>query len=225
MKHCVLICLIISLFRLTNFTLLAKPDSTEINIQVGFKDSETNQLAELIKVEKITVSFSDSNLIGKKFLISKAEYFNGEKKEEKDLIKCGKDSVNTIIDGEKIKFMLPDACEKMSYKRNDTTFSIQFLCDNSSDTSKFIIEFPRITLKFNVGKKEQSSYHLCYILSSNYSKYIPVNQKIPIVAFSPPFEMGNGVSDYCILTNKPVEEWHKYYKLNHYIVFYLEIKD
>jgi len=215
----------ITLFLFTSLILFAKPDSTEIYIKDGFQNSETNQLADLINVEKITVSFSDTNLIGKIFMISKDEYINGEKKEEKALIRCGKDSVITVIGGDTIHYMLPDACEKMSYKKNDSTFSIQFLCDNSSDTAKIKIEFPRISILFSIGKKELPGYHMRDILNSNYSGFIPVKQKVPIIAFSPPFDMGSGVSNYCILTNKPVEEWNKYYKLNHYVVFYLEIKD
>ena len=86
MKPIFIIYLRIIIFLIANIIILAKPDSTEINIKVGFKDSETNLLADLINVEKITVSFSDSNLIGKKFMLSQVEYINGEKKEDKALI-------------------------------------------------------------------------------------------------------------------------------------------
>lgn len=225
MKRTIIISLLISLFLSTSLILFAKTDSTKINFKYGFQDSETKLLADLINVEKITISFSDKNLVGKKFMISKDEFVIGEKKEEKALIKCGKDSVITVIGEDTIHYMLPDECEKISYQKKDSIFSIQILCDNSSDTAKFIIEFPRISIIFYIGKKELPGYHIKDIFSSYNTEFIPVNQKIPIIAFSPPFDMGSGVSNYCILTNKPVEEWNKYYKLNHYVVFYLEIKD
>ncbi|MBI5325725.1 MAG: hypothetical protein HZB41_10735 [Ignavibacteriae bacterium] len=227
MKHCVLICLIISLFRLTNFTLLAKPDSTEINIQVGFKDSETKLLADLINVEKISVSFSDSNLIGKKFIISQIEYINGEKKKENPLFECGKDTINMKIGDDTIPYYISDPCEKTKYKENDTLYTINFLCDNSEDSSARIhIHYSGFFFDFHISKKENSLYMLRDLfVCGDYKGNIPVNKKIPIITFAPPFEMGGGASNYCILNMKPVEEWHKYYKLNHYVVFYLEIKD
>ncbi|MCL5992493.1 MAG: hypothetical protein M1419_10410 [Bacteroidetes bacterium] len=225
MKSYVFISFMISLILLTSLELHARTDSTQISIKEGFQERETNQLAELINAEKITVSFSDSNLVGKKFIISKAEFVIGEKKEEKALIDCGKDSVITIVGKDTVHYILPDACEKMSYQKNDSAFSIQILCDNSRDTAKIKIEFPRIGLIIYIGKRELHAYHLKNLFDSNYKGFIPINQKIPIIAYSPPFDMGSGVSNYCILTFQPVEEWNKYYKLNHYVVFYLEIKD
>ncbi|OGU37823.1 MAG: hypothetical protein A2X61_01720 [Ignavibacteria bacterium GWB2_35_12] len=220
-------CLRISLFLFTSLVLFAKPDSTEINIKVGFKDSETNLLADLINVEKITVSFSDSNLIGKKFMLSQVEYINGEKKEDKALIKCGKDTIKMVIGEDTVYHILSDLCDRATYQEDDTLFMIHFLCDNSEDSSARIqIKYPGFFFDYPLPKKEEIGYMLRDLfVCSDYKGMFPFNKKIPIITFAPPFDVGNGAKDYCILTNKPVEEWNKYYKLNHYVVFYLEIKD
>lgn len=226
MKTSATILLRITLLIMTSLLLFAKPDSTEINIKVGFQDSETNLLANLINVEKITVSFSDINLIGKKFMISQVEYVNGEKKEDKALFKCGKDTITTMVGEDTIHYLVPDMCERASYQKDDSSFIIHFLCDNSKDTTKITIRYPGLWFDIKIAKKVSETYLLRDLIAcGDHKGMIPVNNKIPIVSFTPPFDMGNGSRGYCILNYKPVEEWNKYYKLNHYVVFYLEIKD
>ncbi len=225
LKYSFLLFLII--FFLANIVLTAKPDSTEINIKVGFKDSETKLLADLINVEKITVSFSDSNLVGKKFMLSQVEYVNGEKTEDKDLIKCGKDTITTMVGEDTIHYITADLCDRARYKKEDTLFMIHFLCDNSEDSSARIkIIYPGLFyFDYLLPKKEEIGYMLRDFVCSDYKGMFPFNKKNPIITFAPPFDMGKGAKGYCILNMKPVEEWTKYYKLNHYVVFYLEIKD
>jgi hypothetical protein len=217
--------IIISFILLSGMILFAKNDSTKITIKVGFNDNEINILADLMDIEKITISFSDTNLIGKKFILTKAEYVNAIKKEEFELVKCSIDTIKTMVGEDTINYII-DQCQRITYSENDTSYSIHFLCDNSkSDTAKIMVRYPYIRTNFFVEKKDESYSLRDLIACGDYTGNIPLNQKIPVIAFAPPFDMGSGAKGYCILNIKPVDEWNKYYNLKHYVVIYLEIKD
>ncbi|MBM2815484.1 MAG: hypothetical protein HW421_2246 [Ignavibacteria bacterium] len=203
-------------------------DSTQFSIKIGFVDNEMNLLANIIKVEKITLSFDDTLLIGKKFILSKAEYVKGKKVGEQELVKCGADTIPMVIGGDTSYYMSSDPCEKNSFHKGDSIYIIDFICDNSkSDKANLNIHYPRLHLELKINKKPNLDLYSLRDLKAcgNYTGFIPLNKKIPIIAYSPPFEMEGGAKGYCILNYKPVAEWHKYYKLKHYVVFYLEIKD
>lgn len=203
------------------------PDSTDINIKTGFNDKEIGLMSQILNLEKITLTFSDTAMIGKKFMLTQVEYIDGEKVSDKPFVKCGEESKTIVVGGDTIIYLLGDMCDKMKFRSEDSVLIIHFLCDNSKeDKARIIVRYPPIFFEIEIEKKVDENYSLRDVLAcGSYSGKVPVNKKIPIIAYAPPFDMGGGAKGYCILNLKPVEEWHKYYKLKHYVVFYLEIKD
>ena len=202
------------------------PDSTDIHLKYGFKDKETGLMAEILNIGKITLTFSDTAMIGKKFMLIKAEYVDGKKVSEEPFVKCGEESQTVIVDGDTIVY-LSNMCDKIKFRKNDSSLIIHILCDNSKeDNARIIVRYPPLLFDINFEKKVDENYTFQDVLAcGDYSGKIPVNRKIPIIAYTPPFDMGGGSKGYCILNLKPVEEWHKHFKLKHYLVFYLEIMD
>lgn len=58
---------------------------------------------------------------------------------------------------------------------------------------------------------------------SSDSLYVPLNKTTPILAFTPPFNMGGG-GNYCMLATKDIKDWYKEFKIEHFYVFNLTIK-
>ncbi|RMH62965.1 MAG: hypothetical protein D6677_08605 [Calditrichaeota bacterium] len=53
---------------------------------------------------------------------------------------------------------------------------------------------------------------------------IPLNEKVPVYLYVPPYEIGKGYYYYCILDNQEPASIYKTYKIPHYYVISIKIQ-
>ncbi|MCE5304868.1 MAG: hypothetical protein ABFD00_07405 [Chloroherpetonaceae bacterium] len=188
------------------------------------QDKEMRMLYDLLNIQYIGITCPDTNLRGKLFFVSVDEYNKGKIIQHDDLgFKEGIDTIPLVTGSGDTMFYMIDYSSRLKFDSTDKEFTINLMGKYENDTFALQINLPAIWVNTQLTCTNKFLLRAVNPCGSTDSIYIPLNKTIPIVAFTPPFDMGRGGS-YCLLATKDVKDWYKEFKVEHYYVFNLLIK-
>lgn len=201
----------------------AQTDSTRITIE-SISDPDTRLLNSLNQIQLLKISCADSQMIGKRFFLSIDEYRNGIKISTDSLgLKCKNLSFPISI-GKDTMYYQHNTCNGISFNETclQEKFTIRIAGKLEKDTINMRIHYPGIQLNFKLSGGPQ------YLLreinrNPNLPQVIRLNQNVPIISYSPPFETDAGLNSYCLMTNEPIENWFEKFNVPHFYIIQLRI--
>ncbi|MDU1891903.1 MAG: hypothetical protein E6767_14545 [Dysgonomonas sp.] len=203
-------------------TLSAQSDSTTISF--FYLERDQALLNKLNDIQYIGISCKDKDMKGKRFILSIDEYKEGIKTSiDTTNMKCKDDTIQ-INAGDKIINYIINFCDKMSFSQDSEEFKIRLAGKLQEDSLKLIIDYEAISMTNKLYGKD--SYSLRDISCSPDSEIrVPLYQKYPLLAYTPPFETGSGGLDsYCLLGMEEVDKWFEKFNVKHYYIINLKIE-
>ena len=189
-----------------------KPDSTLVQIDYGFENTETTDLGRALNLEYFKINFKDSLLNKHVFKFVMREYRNGKLALEEDF--------------------LAGSTPRSFYQYDDKQgFSLRLLARTLSEKAlQLNFFFPRFSRVKRFESVENKSYQ--YSLRDNNAGggkvRVPIGKPFPFFTYSLPYEdpKNPGWLQYCALTADGVapEKWGEKYGVQHYVVLELTIQ-
>lgn len=208
-------------FVLNAFAALCQHDTT--TIKFCYLEKELSLISKLSNIQYIAFECSDTNMRGRKFVIAFDEYENGKiiRSDESNL-NCKTDTIPMIVGKDTMLYIL-DECEKITFMNEDTTYKIRFAGKWQNEKFKLTLDYPAIskTQELNGGENYSLRAINC---SAEGTLKIPLNKLTPVLAYTPPFDVGNNAGDYCILGTEDVKDWYKKFKVKHYYIICLRVQ-
>jgi hypothetical protein len=188
-------------------------------------DKELRMLYDLLNVQYIGIECPDTNFRGKKFFLSIDEYIKGKIVKQDDLgLKEGSDTIPfTTGSGEKAYYIMNNS-DHVIFPSTYKAFNLDFMSKFENDTATLKINYPGIHMTKNLACTEDFLLRVINPCGSSDSIYVQLNKATPILAFTPPFGMGGGRGNYCMLATKEVKDWYAEFKIEHFYVFNLIAK-
>lgn len=160
---------------------------------------------------------------GKHFFLSIAEYKLGNLIKIDSLGISGIEKRIPIINSKDTMIYILNNTDKIRYDMINTNFKIMVGGKLVEDSLNLMIKYPGMGIMRKL--KESERYRLREVQQcGNHRLGIALNKRIPILAYTSPFEMGAGRNSYCLLADELPEMWHEKFKVKHYYLFFLEIK-
>lgn len=200
----------------------SQTDSTTIYYkEIENKDLRT--ICELTDIQVEKIFCEDTLLRGKVFNVIIKEFKKGKINSEKNLnISAEKRRIPMVVNGDTLMYTI-DFTDKTGFNKSTESVSITFAGILKENKFKLKIEYPGMS--FSQELKGGNNYSLRSANSCSDDKIrIPINTEYPVLAYTPPFDMGNGTGSYCMLGEENVLDWYEKFKVKHYYVIYLEIK-
>lgn len=203
--------------------LYAQNDSTTLIIKT-VEDKDLKLSNELNGIQIMKLVCPDTTVLGKRFKLQIHEYKGGEIVDQDSFGLTCEDQRFPVVIGQDTMYYTLNLCEKFAYTEDciKEEFQIKFGGKLNIDTFDLRIKYPGIYLSKKL--KGDDSYLLksmdCII---NQEFRFPLNEMVPILAYTPPFKTGQ-IDAYCLLDTKEPGDWHIEYKLDHFYIFYLEIE-
>jgi len=208
-------------FMLSAIAALSQSDSACINF--NYLDKDLSLISELSDIQYIGISCTDTNMHGKKFLLSFDEYLNGKKiMEDTSQLICKVEKIPFIM-GKDTVYEIFDLCSRMKFHNDDSIFKIRFAGRLLKDTFKLIMDYGGVKLYKLFTGDEKYSLRLISCATGNETK-IKLNQLTPLLAYTPPFETTGGAASYCILGMEKIDDWFTKFKVKHYYVVNIKIE-
>ena len=206
---------------LISFNVFSQKDSTKIEFKY-IENSDLRLMNELNGIQMVTISCSDTQLINKRFHISIAEFENGEIKGIDSLsLPCEIMRIPMVVGGDTMIYEM-DKCSYVEYDESNEPFEIKFAGKYQNDTLKLITKYPSISLKTKLKGSENYSLREIVTSGENYAKIV-IGKRIPLLAYTAPFDTGSSMSSYCILDSAMPETWFEKFGIKHFYIIYLEI--
>lgn len=206
---------------LISFNGFSQKDSTKIEFEY-IENSDLSLMNELNGIQMLTVSCGDTKLLNKRFHISIAEFENGEIKDIDSLsLPCEITRIPMVVDGDTMIYEL-DKCSYVEYNESNEPFKIKFAGKYQNDTLKLITKYPGISLTTKLKGAENYSLREIVTSREDYAKIV-VGKRIPLLAYTAPFDTGSSMSSYCILDSAMPETWFEKFGVKHFYIIYLEI--
>lgn len=163
-------------------------------------------------------------MLGRQFRLYVDEYKYGKRIDTDSFgISCN-DRKFPIVIGEDTSYYYYNLCSKMSYTEDCTNdeFYIMFGGKLDQDSFRMKINYPALHLDKTIAGAD--AWRLKTI-DCRYDTdfWFQVGERTPLLAYTPPFDAGNGISSYCLLKIKPPAEWYKAYGVEHFYIFELKI--
>ncbi|MCO5250441.1 MAG: hypothetical protein M9949_03355 [Candidatus Kapabacteria bacterium] len=204
-----------------SFDAIAQQDSTKISFRL-VQDKDLLMANELNGIQMLTIICNDTTMKGKRFLLSYDEYKDGKFSYTDDLGLDCVDKKNTFVVGNDTMIYNINFCDQVAYSDVSKEYSIRLGGKLENDTFNMRIDYQSLNMmKVLDGDK---NYILRELNHKDGGNPIAIGKRTPIFAYSPPYDHGSGWNNYCILNHEPPEIWSEKYNLEHFYVFYLEIK-
>ncbi|HRW62973.1 MAG TPA: hypothetical protein P5132_05775 [Bacteroidales bacterium] len=208
------------LFTLSSFS---QKDSTLVYFEY-VENEDLRLINELSGIQMITLSCSDTLMHNKHFFLSVYEYFEGQLKSVDSLNMTCVDQEYSMITGEDTIVYTVNYCDYICFDEHKDKFSMRLAGKLIDDSLNLIIKYPSFVVKRKLkGNKE---FSLREVISENgKDAKIKVNSKVPVFAYTSPFDSGGGIKSYCLLEGDDPKNWFQKYNIKHYYIFFLEIKN
>ncbi|MBK7570742.1 MAG: hypothetical protein IPI10_03640 [Bacteroidetes bacterium] len=209
-------------FLLLSISALAQNDSTTLHFQYT-SSSELAISNELNGIQYISIVSRDTLMHDKQFLLSMKEYKNGKQITEDHFGLNGKVQNIPIINGTDTSYYTFNPSDKVKFPTTDSIFAIQVA--GRLEEKDFLLKVNYPGIRFTRTLKGNSAYSLREVqCSADHDLKIPINSTVPVLAYTLPFETGQGGNFYCILGSEEVEKWYTKFKVKHYYVFFIEVR-
>jgi len=199
----------------------SQTDSTTIHF--FYLEKDLSLISELNNIQYLGLSCSDIKMKGKRFLFSFDEYKNGKKiNQDTSNLFCKEQRIPFVM-GKDTNYLVMNFCDKKSFHQEDSIIKIRFVGKLQKDTFKLLIDYPSIQLSNTfIGNEDYSFREIT--CSSNHDIKLKINTLTPILAYTPPFEVGSGVGSYCLLGMEKIDSWFEKFKVRHYYIINLKIE-
>jgi hypothetical protein len=202
------------------FDAIAQQDSTKISFR-HVQDKDLLMANELNGIQMLTIVCNDTAMKGKRFLLSYDEYKDGKFSFNNMGFDCVDHIYTFVVENDTINYII-NHCDEVAYSDVSKEYSIRLGGKLENDTFNLLIDYQSIKMaKVLDGGK---NYTLRELKHKEGGNPIVIGKRTPIFAYSPPYDTGSGLNHYCILNHEPPEIWSEKYNLEHFYVFYLEIK-
>jgi hypothetical protein len=213
------ILIIISIF-LIAARAYSQQDSTTIKFK--YLGNELSIIADLSDIQYVEAICSDTNMHGKRFMLSFEEYLNGKKINENNSLMDTTDHTIPYVVGNDSIYKTDNIADNLIFDEHDSIHKIIFAGKLQNDTFRMKIE---CGLEVDYKMTGDKNYSLRDInFSGNEGIRVAINKLTPIVAYSPPLENSEGDKYYCILGSEKVDIWYEKFKLKHYYIINLKIE-
>jgi hypothetical protein len=217
MKNWILMFLLIA-----SLNVFSQKDSTEIEFEY-LENDELILSNELNDIQMLTFKCSDTSMLNKRFFITIEEFEKGKLREKANFsLTCEEQRIPMIVGSDTMIYVM-NSCDHIEFDNPEESFKIKFAGKFKSDDSlKLFIKYPSI--RFTTKLKGKENYSLReIILKENGKAKISTLTKVPIMAYTPPFDAGQ-INNYCILEDAMPEKWYEKFKIQHFYIFYLNIE-
>lgn len=213
--------LIVILCFLTTQSVFSQSDS--VLIKSEYLENELAIVSELSDIQFIRLTCSDTLMRGKHFLFEIDEFENGSIiKQDTSAFDCTALKFPMVVGTDTIIHEFKP-CESKKFDEKDSVYKIIFAGRLQNDSFKLSTQYPR--LKTTKKLKGKQNYSLRAIHCSQIDQIkVKLNEITPILAYTPPFDSGNGANDYCILGTEKIESWYKKFKVKHFYIIKLKIE-
>lgn len=177
------------LFTLSSFS---QKDSTLVYFEY-VENEDLRLINELSGIQMITLSCSDTLMHNKHFFLSVYEYFEGQLKSVDSLNMTCVDQEYSMITGEDTIVYTVNYCDYICFDEHKDKFSMRLAGKLIDDSLNLIIKYPSFVVKRKLkGNKE---FSLREVISENgKDAKIKVNSKVPVFAYTSPFDSGGGIN-------------------------------
>ncbi len=204
-----------------SFDAIAQQDSTKINFRL-VEDEDLLMANGLNGIQMLTIVCNDTNMKGKRFLLTYDEYKDGKFRLSDDLgFDCVDHTYTFVVENDTMKYNI-NYCDEVAYSNVSKEYSIKIGGKLENDTFNMRINYQSLNMMKVLDGGEQ--YLLRELKHKEGGNPIAIGKRTPIFTYSPPYDTGSGLNHYCILNHEPPEIWSEKYNLEHFYVFYLEIK-
>lgn len=204
-----------------SFEAFCQHDST--TIRFAYLDKDLSMISELSNIQYIAIECSDKKMQGKKFMMVLDEYENGKRiRRDASDLSCKTDTFKMLV-GKDTMYHLFDGCQSITFRPEDTVYKIRFAGKLQNNVFKLTEANPGLSRTHILKGTEDYSLR-SMDCSTEGILTIALSTLTPVIAYTPPFEAGNKVGDYCILGTEDVQNWFKKFGVKHYYVFNLKIE-
>jgi hypothetical protein len=203
-------------------SMFSQIDSTTVYYR-GIENHELITICELSDIQIQKIFCKDTLLRGKVFNLIIKEYTKGKICSEKNLnFKAEVQSTPMVINGKSIVYNI-DFTDKVGFGKSTDSLTLTFAGLWKEDGFKLNIKYPGLSVTQILKGKSNYSLRPANPCSERELK-VPINTEYPILVYTPPFDTGTELFSYCLLGEEDVLDWYDKFNVEHYYVFYVEIK-
>jgi hypothetical protein len=180
---------------------------------------------KLLGIQQINIECTDNLIRGKKFFLTISEFQKGKIiRNDTSNAYCGSEVIPLKV-GSNLINMHVDFCDKMSFMKTDSVYVLSIIGILKNNDFNMVINYPGKTS--NISLKGNDTYELRWVnsCSGTNEMKIPINKKYPVLTYAPPVRSQNDkYNSYCIQGEANVDSWFDSFRIEHYYVFYLDVK-
>ena len=208
-------------FVIIPFMTIAQSDSTLIHFKY-VSDPDLKISNELNGIQSISIVCNDTLLHGKKFILTMQEYKTGKMVGGNNFGIRNEDQEVRVFNGKDSITISLNTASKVEFSKKDSVMLISVAGKIETNKFKLLVNYPHINFKTDLSGDELYSLREIHCTSDDQLK-LPLHQKVPVLAYTPPFNTGNGGNSYCILGMEECDKWYEKFKVEHYYIFLLEV--
>jgi hypothetical protein len=213
--------LIALLFVVVSIEAFCQHDST--TLRFTYLQEDLAMISALSDIQYIAIECLDKKMRGKKFMMVLDEYENGKRiHRDASNLACKLDTFRMLV-GKDTVYHLVDGCQRITFSTEDSIYKIRFAGRLQGGVFKLTEANPGLSQTHTL--KGTEDYSLRPVdCSCEGERTIPLRTLTPVIAYTPPFEAGDTIGDYCILGTEDAQNWFKKFGVKHYYIFNLKIE-
>lgn len=171
----------------------------------------------------LTLSCRDTAAIGKKFNIRREEIVDGKTVKTDSLISCKGRHIPVVMKKDTMYYAI-NLCDRVRFDEDDSVFKIMFGGKFKNDSIYTLVEFPSISADDYLYGNSKYLFKPLQKTDENNGFQIQSGEDYPIIALTPPFNMGSGFGSYCLIDTKQPRNFYEDFKIAHYFIYYLKVE-
>ncbi len=195
-----------------------------VRIQYEFEtDRKSRILNTLQGVQFVSILTSDTLANGKKLKLYRQTYSEGQITSTDTVIRCEKKVYKISRGNDTINYTV-DICDRLKFDSRMGEYEIHFAAKVIEDSIRLILDYPSLSIDEKIAGTESYLFRALHNTEVDRTFYMPTNDWVPILAFTPPMKVSSSLNSYCLIDGETPDQFYTKHGISHYYIYYLKIE-
>jgi len=209
---------------LLTFWTLSSFAQDSIRVQYKFETDRKSRIIEsLQEIQFASISTTDTLAKGKKLMLYRQTFSEGQLTSTDTVLRCEKKAYKIARGKDTINYTV-DICDRLKFDARWAEYEIHFATKVIKDSIRLILDYPSLSTDEVIAGSESYLFRALQKTDKDKAFYIPTNNWVPILAFTPPMKVSSSANSYCLLDGETPEQFYTKHGILHYYIYYLRIE-